>query len=81
MKRLFAAASVLALTASAAAAQELNIYNWGNYTNPKLIEKFEEETGIKAHEQPQNHSPLLDKLFVSLIKVDVTSGIVSSPIS
>ena len=48
MKRLFAAASVLALTASAAAAQELNIYNWGNYTNPKLLEKFTEETGIKV---------------------------------
>ncbi|WP_299881449.1 extracellular solute-binding protein [uncultured Sulfitobacter sp.] len=27
---------------------ELNIYNWGNYTNPELIEKFEAETGIKV---------------------------------
>lgn len=32
----------------AMAAGELNIYNWGNYTNPKLIEKFEAETGIKV---------------------------------
>lgn len=48
MKRLFAAASVLALTATGSLAQELNIYNWGNYTNPKLIEKFEAETGIKV---------------------------------
>ena len=30
----------------ALAAGELNIFNWGNYTNPKLIEKFEAETGV-----------------------------------
>ena len=48
MKHVIAAASALALTVGAASAQELNIYNWGNYTNPKLIEKFEAETGIKV---------------------------------
>ena len=48
MKKLFAAVSTLALTATGAMAQELNIYNWGNYTNPELIEKFEAETGIKV---------------------------------
>jgi len=48
MKHLLAAASALALMATATSAQELNIYNWGNYTNPKLIEKFEAETGIKV---------------------------------
>jgi len=31
----------------ASAAGELNLFNWGNYTNPELIEKFEKETGIK----------------------------------
>ena len=32
----------IALTTTAAHAEgELNIYNWGNYTNPELIEKFE----------------------------------------
>lgn len=46
MTRLFSAASALALIAAGASAQELQIYNWGNYTNPKLIEKFEAETGI-----------------------------------
>ncbi len=30
------------------AAGELNFFNWGNYTSPKLIEKFEQETGIKV---------------------------------
>ena len=40
------AAMLLATTAHAEG--ELNIYNWGNYTNPELIEKFEEETGIEV---------------------------------
>lgn len=37
-----------ALATPALAAGELNIYNWGNYTNPELITKFEAETGIKV---------------------------------
>lgn len=44
--------SALGLTAALAmpalAEGELNIYNWGNYTSPELIEKFEAETGIKV---------------------------------
>src|SRR3972149_7888543 len=27
---------------------ELHIYNWGNYTNPKLIEKFEQQYNAKV---------------------------------
>ena len=48
MKLAIAAAAAMALAAGTSAAKELNIYNWGNYTNPKLIEKFEAETGIKV---------------------------------
>lgn len=48
MKTILTAASLAALAATGVSAQELNIYNWGNYTNPKLIEKFEAETGIKV---------------------------------
>ncbi len=48
MKYMTMAASAAALCASGAMAQELNIYNWGNYTNPDLITKFTEETGIKV---------------------------------
>ena len=45
-----AAASVLALAASAALAEgELNIYNWGNYTNPEMIEKFEKEYDVTVN--------------------------------
>ena len=39
--------SVIALSAAAAQAEgTLNIYNWGNYTNPEMIEKFEKQYDI-----------------------------------
>jgi spermidine/putrescine transport system substrate-binding protein len=41
-------AVVLAAAAPAAAEGELNIFNWGNYTNPELIKKFEETYHIKV---------------------------------
>ncbi len=37
-----------AAAAAAPAGGSLNIYNWGNYTNPKLIEKFEKENNVKV---------------------------------
>lgn len=44
-----AAVAALALAASPAlAAGELHIYNWGDYTSPKLIEKFEKAFGVKV---------------------------------
>ena len=42
-------AAVLMLTGTQVqAAGELHLYNWGNYTNPVLIEKFEKEYDIKV---------------------------------
>ncbi|MDF1715448.1 MAG: extracellular solute-binding protein [Antarcticimicrobium sp.] len=42
-----ALASAFALTAGLAQAEgKLNIYNWGNYTNPKMIEAFEAKYDI-----------------------------------
>ncbi len=42
-----AIAAAVALTAGAAQAEgELNIYNWGNYTSPELIEKFEKQYDV-----------------------------------
>lgn len=32
----------------ALAGGELNIYNWGDYTNPDLIKKFEQANGVKV---------------------------------
>ena len=42
--------SCLLLSTSNANAQgELNLYNWGDYINPAVLEKFEAETGIKVN--------------------------------
>ena len=41
------AASMLLVAGPALAAGELHIYNWGNYTNPKLVEKFQKEFDVK----------------------------------
>jgi spermidine/putrescine transport system substrate-binding protein len=47
MKATFALTGLGMLIAGQAAAEGvLNIYNWGNYTSPELIEKFEAEYGI-----------------------------------
>src|SRR5690606_23981583 len=49
MRRILVAAASAAVLASAGPALadgQLFIYNWGDYTNPALIEKFEAETGI-----------------------------------
>ena len=51
MRRLtsaLAGATLLAGAGSAPAAGELNIFNWGNYTNPELIEKFEAAHDVKV---------------------------------
>ncbi len=47
-RTLTSVAALLALAGAAAAEGELNIYNWGNYTNPDLIKKFEEEFDVKV---------------------------------
>ncbi|MDQ0471737.1 ABC transporter substrate-binding protein [Labrys wisconsinensis] len=51
--RLFlkTAAAALAIAASAGIARadgELNIYNWGNYTSPEMIKKFEDTYKVKV---------------------------------
>ena len=43
-----AAIAVLGLAGSAAAEGELNIYNWGDYTSPEMIKKFEEAYKVKV---------------------------------
>lgn len=45
-----AVTSAIALSAAAAQAEgTLNIYNWGNYTNPEMIEKFEKLYDIEVN--------------------------------
>ncbi|HET7410481.1 MAG TPA: extracellular solute-binding protein [Paracoccaceae bacterium] len=47
-KTMLAGATALAVgwSGAAMAEGELNIYNWGNYTNPELIEKFEKKYDV-----------------------------------
>ena len=40
--------SLLLGSGVALAAGELNLYNWGNYTSPELIEKFEKQYDVKV---------------------------------
>jgi spermidine/putrescine-binding protein len=42
------ATAALLVPGQAMAAGELNIFNWGNYTNPELIKKFEEKYDAKV---------------------------------
>lgn len=47
MKKSLLAVSLLLSTALPALAEgQLNLFNWGDYTSPELLEKFEKETGI-----------------------------------
>ncbi len=48
MKRIIglATAALLGSTALASAQGVVNLYNWGNYTSPEVLERFTAETGI-----------------------------------
>ncbi|MEG6509164.1 spermidine/putrescine ABC transporter substrate-binding protein [Methyloligella sp. 2.7D] len=55
MTRTFARAALVFLlglspfsSTAASAEEELHIYNWGDYINPAVLEKFTDETGIKV---------------------------------
>lgn len=51
MKKTIAlsAAALMASTALASAQGVVNLYNWGNYTSPELLERFTAETGIRVN--------------------------------
>ncbi len=45
--KLMLTASLLALATNAARAEEVRVYNWSDYIEESLLEKFEAETGIE----------------------------------
>ncbi|MEM9966505.1 MAG: polyamine ABC transporter substrate-binding protein [Pseudomonadota bacterium] len=45
--RILGSVAISALTASTAMAEEVRVYNWSDYIDESLLEKFEEETGIE----------------------------------
>ena len=48
MKLLATTALLLGSTTLAYAEGTLQLFNWGNYTSPEMLTKFEAETGIKV---------------------------------
>ncbi len=48
LKLLLAATALLGTMGMALADGELNIFNWGNYTSPEMIKKFEEKYKVKV---------------------------------
>jgi len=40
--------TMVAISGGASAAGKLNLFNWGNYTNPELITKFEKAHDVKV---------------------------------
>ncbi|WP_187430697.1 Putrescine-binding periplasmic protein SpuD [Roseobacter fucihabitans] len=47
MKKLMLSSASLALCATVAVADEVRVYNWSDYIDEALLEKFEQETGIE----------------------------------
>jgi spermidine/putrescine transport system substrate-binding protein len=45
---LLTAAALMCMTGAAQAAGELHIFNWGDYTSPELIKKFEAKYDVKV---------------------------------
>ncbi|HMT13528.1 MAG TPA: extracellular solute-binding protein [Aestuariivirga sp.] len=45
---LMATAAITMMAGAAQAEGELNIYNWGNYTSPDVVKKFEEKYKVKV---------------------------------
>lgn len=48
MKKTLLSLSILLCSTALAQAEELHLFNWGDYTSPELLTKFEAETGIKV---------------------------------
>lgn len=48
IQKSIVALAMVAISSSSFAAGELNLFNWGNYTNPELISKFEKAYDVKV---------------------------------
>lgn len=48
LKQSAIALTMAAVSGASLAAGELNLFNWGNYTNPDLISKFEKQYDVKV---------------------------------
>ena len=74
MRRLLAALACLPLVAGVAAAQErvVNVYNWSDYIDPKVLNDFTKETGIKVvYDTYDSNETLETKLLAGKTDYDV----------
>lgn len=67
------AAFLLLLPFSSMAAQEtINVYNWGDYIDPDVLDQFEEETGIRViYETFETNEDMYTKLSKAKASYDV----------
>ena len=71
---LSALAAVATLACSAALAQErvVNVYNWSDYIDPKVLESFTRETGIKVTYDTYDNNEIVEtKLLAGKSGYDV----------
>lgn len=64
-KTILTATIATALTASAAMAEEVRVYNWSDYIDESLLEKFEQETGIDLIYDVFDSNELLETKMLS----------------
>ncbi|MFO7759481.1 MAG: polyamine ABC transporter substrate-binding protein [Roseovarius sp.] len=62
---MLTATATLALGAFAATAQEVRVYNWSDYIDEDLIDKFEEETGLDLIYDVFDSNELLETKMLS----------------
>jgi putrescine transport system substrate-binding protein len=73
MKTALAALLMLA-AAGAARAQEVRVYNWNDYIDPKVIEQFTKETGIKVVYDTYDSNEVLEtKLLAGKTGYDIVA--------
>lgn len=67
MLRSLAALVIVGLVSSASAQQGrvLNVYNWSDYIEPKLLEEFQKETGVKVTYDTYDTNETLEAKLVS----------------
>ncbi|HEX2726264.1 MAG TPA: polyamine ABC transporter substrate-binding protein, partial [Beijerinckiaceae bacterium] len=74
MTRLFVVLSLVLAAVTGAAAQErtVNVYNWSDYIDPKVLEDFTKETGIKVvYDTYDNNEIVETKLLAGRSGYDV----------
>jgi putrescine transport system substrate-binding protein len=64
-KTILTTTIALALTASAAVSQEVRVYNWSDYIDESLLDKFRQETGIDLIYDVFDSNELLETKMLS----------------